>query len=31
VAAGRLAVEQLAAVWRKVFPDAIARSDKKGG
>ncbi len=23
VAAGRLAVEQLAAVWRKVFPDAL--------
>ena len=23
VAAGRLAVEQLAALWRKVFPDAI--------
>lgn len=25
VAAGRLVVEQLAAVWRRVFPDAVAR------
>jgi flagellar protein FliS len=24
VAAGRIALEQLAAIWRKVFPDAIA-------
>ena len=25
IAAGRLALEQLAAIWRKVFPDAIIR------